>query len=144
MQLPGSFAEGPEKVGGAWSVEDGTPVLLEDFEGFEYVFVTETADGMRVAISSSSSNKVLGSALMTCAGVTSSTAIQKPSPSSAVVSTALAEPTGFVSGLLAVPDDDEFAACLLTPSSFFVFDTGLKLRIASYDIADIVSNIMGY
>jgi hypothetical protein len=48
MQLPGSFAEGPEEVG-AWSVEDGTPVLLEDFEGFEYVFVTETADGMRVS-----------------------------------------------------------------------------------------------
>jgi hypothetical protein len=44
MQLPGSFAEESEEAGGAWSVEDGTPVLLEDFEGFEFVFVTETAD----------------------------------------------------------------------------------------------------
>ena len=44
MQLPGSFAEESEEVGGAWSVEDGTPVLLEDFDGFEFVFVTETAD----------------------------------------------------------------------------------------------------
>jgi transposase InsO family protein len=44
MQLPRSFAEESEEAGGAWSVEDGTPVLLEDFEGFEFVFVTETAD----------------------------------------------------------------------------------------------------
>ena len=44
MQLPRSFAEESEEAGGAWSVEDGTPVLLEDFEGFEFIFVTETAD----------------------------------------------------------------------------------------------------
>ena len=33
----------------AWSVVGETPVLLEDFEGYEYVFVTETADGMHVS-----------------------------------------------------------------------------------------------
>jgi hypothetical protein len=44
MQLSGSFAKESEEAGGAWSVEDGTPVLLEDFEGFEFIFVTEIAD----------------------------------------------------------------------------------------------------
>jgi hypothetical protein len=42
--LPGSFAGEPEEAGGAWSVEDGTPVLPKGFEGFEYIFVTETAN----------------------------------------------------------------------------------------------------
>ena len=44
MQLPGAFAEDPEEAGGAWSVKDGTPVLLEDFDGLECVLAAETAD----------------------------------------------------------------------------------------------------
>jgi hypothetical protein len=42
--LPGSFAGEPEEAGGAWPVEGGTPVLPKGFEGFEYIFVTETAN----------------------------------------------------------------------------------------------------
>jgi hypothetical protein len=44
LKLPGSFAEDPEEAGGVWSVEDGMPTLLEDFEGLEYAFAAETAD----------------------------------------------------------------------------------------------------
>ena len=44
LQLPGTFAEDPEEAGGVWSVEDGAPALLEDFDGLEHVFAVETAD----------------------------------------------------------------------------------------------------
>ena len=42
--VPSTFIEDLEKSGGAWAVEDGSPALLEDFDGMEFVFVTETAD----------------------------------------------------------------------------------------------------
>ena len=44
MRLPGSFAEESEEAWGVWSVEDGAPVLLEDFEGLECALAAETAD----------------------------------------------------------------------------------------------------
>ncbi len=44
MQLPGLFAEEPEEAGGAWSVVDGIPELLEDFLGLEHAFAADTAD----------------------------------------------------------------------------------------------------
>jgi transposase InsO family protein len=44
LQLPSAFTEHPEEAGGVWSVEDGTPTLLEDFEGLEHAFAVETAD----------------------------------------------------------------------------------------------------
>jgi hypothetical protein len=43
LQLPGSYKE-EEEAGGAWTVEDSAPVLLEDFEGIEFVLAAETAD----------------------------------------------------------------------------------------------------
>ena len=36
--------EDPEEAGGVWTVEDGAPALLEDFDGMEFVFVMEMAD----------------------------------------------------------------------------------------------------
>jgi hypothetical protein len=33
-----------DKAGGAWHVEDGSPSLLEDFDGLEHVFVATTSD----------------------------------------------------------------------------------------------------
>ena len=44
MHLPSASDEDPDKAGGAWSVEDGSPMLLEDFEGLEFAFAAETAD----------------------------------------------------------------------------------------------------
>jgi len=44
LQIPGSLVEEPEEAGGAWSMHDGTPTLLENFDGLEHVFLTETAD----------------------------------------------------------------------------------------------------
>ena len=43
LQLPGSYEE-EEEAGGAWTVEDGAPVLLEDYEGIEFALAAETAD----------------------------------------------------------------------------------------------------
>jgi len=34
----------PEESGGVWTVEDGAPALLKDFDGMEFVFAVETAD----------------------------------------------------------------------------------------------------
>ena len=34
----------PEKSGGVWAMEDNAPMLLEDFDGMESVFMAETAD----------------------------------------------------------------------------------------------------
>ena len=44
LQLPGALDEDPEEAGGVWSVENGSPTLLEDFDGLEYALVAETAD----------------------------------------------------------------------------------------------------
>ena len=44
MHLPGTLDEDSNEAGGAWSVEDGSPTLLENFEGLEFVFAAETAD----------------------------------------------------------------------------------------------------
>jgi len=41
MHLPGSLAEESEEAGGVWSVKDGTPVLLEDFDGLECALSAE-------------------------------------------------------------------------------------------------------
>ena len=43
-QAPVVSDKDPEESGGVWTVEDGTPALLEDFDGIEFVFVMETAD----------------------------------------------------------------------------------------------------
>jgi len=39
-----SSNDDPEKSGGVWTVEDGVPALLKDFDGMEFVFMVETAD----------------------------------------------------------------------------------------------------
>jgi hypothetical protein len=39
-----SGADDPEELGGVWTVDDGEPALLEDFDGMEFIFVAETAD----------------------------------------------------------------------------------------------------
>ena len=44
LKLPDTLGENPDEAGGVWSVEDGLPTLFEDFEGFEYAFVAETAN----------------------------------------------------------------------------------------------------
>jgi Reverse transcriptase (RNA-dependent DNA polymerase) len=33
-----------DEAGGAWSVEDGSPMLLEDFNGLEHALVASTSD----------------------------------------------------------------------------------------------------
>jgi hypothetical protein len=43
LQLPVPHEE-EEEAGGAWTVEDSAPALLEDFEGIEFVLAAETAD----------------------------------------------------------------------------------------------------
>ena len=42
MHLPGALDIDSDEARGAWSIEDGSPMLLEDFEGFEFVFAAET------------------------------------------------------------------------------------------------------
>jgi hypothetical protein len=44
LQFPNPPTEDVEEAGGVWAVVDGTPELLEDFEGLENVFAAETAD----------------------------------------------------------------------------------------------------
>jgi hypothetical protein len=39
-----SSADDPEESGGVWTMEDGEPALLKDFDGMEFVFAAETAD----------------------------------------------------------------------------------------------------
>jgi hypothetical protein len=36
--------EDPEEAGGVWTVNDGSPVMYEDFKGMEFIFVAEIAD----------------------------------------------------------------------------------------------------
>ena len=40
--------EEEDKAGGVWVVINGTPALLEDFEGLEHTFLTETLDAKAV------------------------------------------------------------------------------------------------
>jgi len=44
LQVPETFAEDPVEAGGVWTVDDGSPVMHEDFEGMEFIFAAETAD----------------------------------------------------------------------------------------------------
>ena len=44
LQKPDPVAEEGEEAGGVWVVIDGTPELLEDFEGLEQVLLTKTTD----------------------------------------------------------------------------------------------------
>src|SRR5258708_2256398 len=44
LQIPGLSVEEAEEAGGVWTVTDGSPALLEDFDGLEHVFMAETAD----------------------------------------------------------------------------------------------------
>jgi Reverse transcriptase (RNA-dependent DNA polymerase) len=44
LQAFEALADDSEESGGVWTVEEGTPALLEDFDGMESVFATETAD----------------------------------------------------------------------------------------------------
>ena len=44
LQAPVALADDSEESGGVWTVEEGTPMLLEDFDGMEFIFAIETAD----------------------------------------------------------------------------------------------------
>jgi len=44
LQVPETFVEDPVEAGGVWTVDDGSPMMHEDFEGMEFIFVAETAD----------------------------------------------------------------------------------------------------
>ncbi len=44
LQTLGSSIEEPEKAGGVWAVIDGAPTLLKVFDGFEHMFMAQTAD----------------------------------------------------------------------------------------------------
>ena len=46
MHLPGALDKDSDEAEGAWSVEDGSPTLLKDFEGLEFAFAAETVDAM--------------------------------------------------------------------------------------------------
>ena len=44
LQIPGLSVEEAEEAGGVWTVTDGSPALLEDFDGLEHVFTAETTN----------------------------------------------------------------------------------------------------
>src|SRR5713226_2593598 len=44
LQIPGLLVKEAEEAGGVWTVTDGSPALLENFDGLEHVFTAETAD----------------------------------------------------------------------------------------------------
>jgi hypothetical protein len=44
LQIPGALVEEAEEAGRVWTVTDGSPALLENFDGLEHVFLTETTD----------------------------------------------------------------------------------------------------
>ena len=44
LQIPGLLVEKAEEAEGVWTVTDGSPALLEDFDGLEHVFTAETTD----------------------------------------------------------------------------------------------------
>jgi hypothetical protein len=43
LQLPGPHEE-EEEAEVAWTIKDGAPMLLEDFEGIEFALMAKTAD----------------------------------------------------------------------------------------------------
>jgi reverse transcriptase-like protein len=44
LQIPGALVEEAEEAGGVWTVTDGSPALLEDFDSLEHMFLTETTN----------------------------------------------------------------------------------------------------
>src|SRR5713226_5805151 len=44
LQILGLLVEEAEEAGGVWTITDGSPALLEDFDGLEHVFMAETAN----------------------------------------------------------------------------------------------------
>jgi hypothetical protein len=44
LQIPGALVKEAEEAGGVWTVTDGLPALLEDFDSLEHVFLTETTN----------------------------------------------------------------------------------------------------
>src|SRR5713226_8162921 len=44
LQIPGLLVKEAEEAEGVWTVTDGSPALLEDFDGLEHVFTAETTD----------------------------------------------------------------------------------------------------
>src|SRR5258708_21227067 len=44
IQITGLSVEEAEEAGGVWTITDGSPALLEDFDGLEHVFTAETAN----------------------------------------------------------------------------------------------------
>jgi hypothetical protein len=44
LQVHNTHEEDAEEAGGVWTVEDGVPALLEDFNGLEHALVAEVAD----------------------------------------------------------------------------------------------------
>jgi transposase InsO family protein len=44
LQVRDAHQEDAEEAGGVWTVEDGVPALLEDFDGLEHVLMAEVAD----------------------------------------------------------------------------------------------------
>ncbi len=44
LQILGSLVKEAEEAGGVWTITDGSPALLEDFDGLEHVFMAETTD----------------------------------------------------------------------------------------------------
>jgi hypothetical protein len=44
LQILGALVKEAEEAGRVWTITDGSPALLEDFDGLEHVFLTKTAD----------------------------------------------------------------------------------------------------
>jgi hypothetical protein len=44
LQVHDAHQEDAEKAGGVWTVEDGVPALLEDFDGLEHTLMAKVAD----------------------------------------------------------------------------------------------------
>jgi hypothetical protein len=44
LQILGALVKEAEEAREVWTVTDGSPALLEDFDGFEHMFLTKTAD----------------------------------------------------------------------------------------------------
>jgi reverse transcriptase-like protein len=44
LQIPGALVEEAEEAGEVWTVTDGSPALLENFDGLEHMFLTKTTN----------------------------------------------------------------------------------------------------
>jgi hypothetical protein len=44
LQILGALVEEAEEAGGVWTITDGSPALLEDFDSLEHVFLTKTTN----------------------------------------------------------------------------------------------------